>query len=55
MILDKYQIQGQKKERGYSFTAIVIDNFDKQYLPSGLKELTKIHNRANYLWINYAV
>ncbi|MBP6456461.1 MAG: protein kinase [Chitinophagaceae bacterium] len=41
MILDKYQIQGQKKERGYSFTAIVIDNFDKQYFAKWIKGIDK--------------
>lgn len=41
MILDKYQIQGQKKERGYSFTAIVIDNSNKQYFAKWIKGIDK--------------
>ncbi len=41
MILDKYQIQGDKKERGYSFTAIVIDNANKQYFAKWIKGIDK--------------
>jgi len=41
MILDKYQIQGKKKERGYSFTAIVIDNSNKQYFAKWIKGIDK--------------